>query len=358
MNKIDPSLPPTILADINEIITRTKESIKVLEGKTILIAGAAGFLPSYIVHTLAYANTAIFKRKCSVICLDNLSSGIPERLKPWEKRKDIKFLKGDVSKKIKIDEHIDYIVHGASIASPIWYRKFPLETIDANVSGTRRLLDLGKKTLVKGFLYFSSSEIYGDPFEKYVPTSEDYFGNVSSLGPRACYDESKRLAETLCMVYYRKFDVPVKIVRPFNFYGPGLRLDDGRVVPDFINDVLKGKAITLLSDGKATRSFCYISDAIVAIFMLLVNKVAGEAFNIGNAEEVTMLKLAQTVDKIVGGNGVKYAKSQDKAYLTDNPHRRVPNISKIQKTIKWAPQVSLTEGLKRTIKFYKDEGIG
>lgn len=355
MNKIDPSLPPIIHSDINEIIIRTEENIKVLEGKTILIAGAAGFLPSYLVHALAYANTNLFKRKCRVICLDNLSSGIPQRLKPWQKRGDIKFLKGDVSKKVKINEHIDYIVHGASIASPIWYRKFPLETVDANVSGTRRLLDLGKENNVKGFLYFSSSEIYGDPFEQYIPTSEDYFGNVSSLGPRACYDESKRLAETLCMVYYRKFGVPVKIVRPFNFYGPGLRLDDGRVVPDFINDVLKGRTITLLSDGKATRSFCYISDAIVAVLLLLVSNVAGEAFNIGNAEEITMLRLAQTVDKIGGGVGVAYAKSKDKAYLTDNPQRRVPNISKIQKTIKWAPKVSLEEGLKRTIKFYKEE---
>lgn len=357
MDKIVPSLPPTILADVTEIITRIKKDIKVLEGKTIMIAGAAGFLPSYLVHTLAYANTNFFKKKCKVICLDNLSSGISQRLKSWEGRDDIKFLKGDVSKKVKMDGHIDYIVHGASIASPTWYRKFPLETIDANVLGTRKLLDLAKKNKVDGFLYFSSSEIYGDPLEQFIPTSEDYFGNVSSLGPRACYDESKRLAETICMIYYRKFKVPIKIVRPFNFYGPGLRLDDGRVVPDFINDALKGKAITLLSDGKATRSFCYIADAIVAIYMLLVNKVAGEAFNIGNAEEVTMLKLAQTVDKIAGGMGVKFAKSQDKAYLTDNPHRRVPNISKIQNTINWVPQVSLTEGLKRTIKFYKEGGM-
>lgn len=347
-------LSPTILADVQEIIARTKKEIKVLEGETILIAGAAGFVPSYLVHTLAYANTQLFKKECRIICLDNFSTGTHQRLKPWEGRGDIKFLKGDISRGVKVKEHIDYVVHGASIASPIWYRRFPLETIDANVLGTRRLLDLTKDNKVKGFLYFSSSEIYGDPFEQYIPTSEDYFGNVSSTGPRACYDESKRLAETLCMVYYRKFSIPVKIIRPFNFYGPGLRLDDGRVVPDFINDALKGKPITLLSNGRSTRSFCYITDAVAAILLLLVNKVAGEAFNIGNPEEVSMLKLAKMVDTIAGGTGVRFAKSSDKVYLTDNPHRRVPNISKIQKAIRWAPQISIAEGLKRTLKFYKE----
>lgn len=358
MNKIVTLLPPTILTDVQEIILRIKKEIKILEGKTILIAGAAGFVPSYLVHTIAYANMKLFKKKSRIICLDNFSTGTHQRLNSWEGRRDIEFLTGDVSKKLKVSEHIDYIVHGASIASPIWYRKFPLETIDANVSGTRRLLDLAKDNKVKGFLYFSSSEIYGDPFEQYIPTSEDYFGNVSSTGPRACYDESKRLAETLCMVYYRNFGVPVKIIRPFNFYGPGLRLDDGRVVPDFISDALNKRPITLLSDGKATRSFCYIADAIVAILLLLVNKVAGEAFNVGNPEEVSMLKLAKMVDSIAGGAGVHFAKSSDKAYLTDNPQRRVPDISKIQRTIRWTPQISITRGLERTLKFYKEGGMG
>lgn len=351
-------LSPIILNDIEEIIDRTKKDLIRLEGKTILIAGAAGFVPSYLVHTIAIANTQLFKRGCKIICLDNFSTGTHQRLKCWEGRRDIEFLKGDVSKELKVREHIDYIVHGASIASPIWYRKFPLETIDANVSGTRRLLDLAKDNKVKGFLYFSSSEIYGDPFEQYIPTSEDYFGNVSSTGPRACYDESKRLAETICMVYYRKYDIPIKIIRPFNFYGPGLRLDDGRVVPDFISDVLKRKPITLLSDGKATRSFCYISDAIAAILMLLVNKVAGEAFNIGNPQEISMLKLAKMVDDMGGGAGISFAKSKDQAYLTDNPQRRVPDITKIQKTIKWTPQIPIKEGLKRTLKFYQNGGLG
>lgn len=351
------ALSPTIIDDVKEIVARTEKWLKVLENKTILITGAAGFVPSYLVHTLAYVNTQLFKKECRIICLDNFITGTPQRLKPWEGRGDIKFLEGDVGKRVNVKEHTDFIVHGASIASPSWYRKFPLETIDTNVSGTRRLLDLAKDNKVKGFLYFSSSEIYGDPFEQFIPTSEDYWGNVSSIGPRACYDESKRLAETLCMVYYRNFGVPVKIIRPFNFYGPGLRLDDGRVVPDFISDALKGKPITLLSDGKTTRSFCYISDAVVAILLLLINKVVGEAFNVGNPEEISILKLAKMVDNIAGGAGVRFAQSQDKAYLIDNPQRRVPNISKIQKAIGWVPQVSITEGLERTLKFYQEGGV-
>lgn len=354
MQKSASSLSPIIIADVWEIIARAKQSLKKFEGKTILIAGAAGFLPSYLVHTLGFANTNLFKKKCQIICLDNFSSGIPERLLPWEKQSEVTFIKRDVTKPVKPKEHIDFIIHAASIASPIWYRKYPLETIDANVLGTRQLLDLARKQKLEGFLYFSSSEIYGDPLPQYIPTSEDYWGNVSSLGPRACYDESKRLAETLCMVYYRQFNVPVKIIRPFNVYGPGLRLDDGRVIPDFISDALKKHPITLLSNGKATRSFCYIADAAVAIFLLLGSKARGEAYNVGNPEEVTMLKLAEMVNTMAAGAGVHFAKSKDKAYLTDNPQKRVPKISKIQKVTGWTPQISLKEGLRRTLTFYQE----
>lgn len=347
-------LPSVIHNDILEIINRAKNDLTAFEGKTILIAGAAGFLPSYLVHILAFANTNLFKKKCRVICLDNFKTGTAERLKPWRGRKDLRFLTRDVTKAVNLGEKVDYIIHGASIASPVWYRKFPLETIDANVSGTRRLLDLAKKDKAKGFLYLSSSEIYGNPPKQFIPTNEEYLGNVSATGPRACYDESKRLAETLCMVYFRHFGVPVKIVRPFNVYGPGLRLDDGRVVPDFIRDALSKKTITIFSDGKATRSFCYITDAVVAILMLLASDVSGEAFNVGNDEEVSVAKLAQVVNKVSGNeSGIQFKVSTDKAYLTDNPQRRMPDLTKLKKAFKWLPEVSLVSGIDRTFKFYK-----
>lgn len=351
-------MPPIIQNDILEVVKRAKSSLKRLEGKTILVAGAAGFLPSYIVHTLAYANTQLFKNKSKIIALDNFKTGVVEKLKPYQGRVDIQFLTKDITEKINLKDHIDYIFHGASIASPIWYRKFPLDTIDVNVLGTRNLLELAKKNKSLGFLYLSSSEIYGDPFKEFIPTTEEYFGNVSSLGPRACYDESKRLAETICMVYFRNFKVPVKIIRPFNVYGPGLRLDDGRVVPDFINNVLKKVPIEIFSDGRATRSFCYITDAIAAMLLLLTNKTAGEAYNVGNDDEVTIYELAKIVSAVGKSKlKIKFTKSSDKAYLTDNPQRRLPNLEKIKKTIKWIPEVSLKNGLERTLKFYLEGGI-
>lgn len=349
------TLPDVIFTDVVEIVKRTKKALKILEGKTILIAGAAGFLPSYFVHTLVFANDNFFKKRSKIICLDNFRTGIAGRLRPWEGRSDIEFITRDVTNAIKMDGQLDYIIHAASIASPTWYRKFPLETIDVNVIGTRRLLDLAKKQKIKGLLYLSSSEIYGDPPSKYIPTREDYWGNVSSTGPRACYDESKRLAETLCMVYYRQFRIPVKIVRPFNVYGPGLRLDDGRVVPDFINDSLNSRPITVFSDGQATRSFCYIVDAVVAMLLLLTSNVSGESYNVGNDEEMKISKFAKMVDSIAGNKrGVRFAVSNDKAYLTDNPQRRMPDLNKIKKAINWVPMVSTSEGLKRTIEFYRN----
>lgn len=349
------SLPPVIFDDVKGIINKTKKQLKILEGKTVVISGAAGFLPSYFVHVLAYANTYLFNESAKIICLDNFRTGVAGRLLLWKGSPDIKFITRDITKELNINEKVDYIIHGASIASPVWYRKFPLETIDVNVGGTRNLLNLAKRNRVKGFLYLSSSEIYGDPFEKFIPTSEDYWGNVSPTGPRACYDESKRLAETLCMIFYRNFNVPVKIVRPFNVYGPGLRLDDGRVMPDFVNNALQEKPITILSDGHSTRSFCYISDFIAANLLLLVNRSKGEAFNIGNDEEVTIARLAEKVNQVSGSKaGVKFALSKDKAYLMDNPQRRLPNLAKIKKTIKWRPEISLTEGIERTLKFYQE----
>ncbi len=359
MTKQTVPLPNVISGDVTEIIDKTKKRLKILEGKTVVITGAAGFLPSYFVHTLAYANNHLFKKSVKIICLDNFLTGSAKRLFPWKGISDVKFITRDITKGINLKEPVDYIIHGASIASPIWYRKFPLETIDANVLGTRKLLDLAKGKKAKGFLSLSSSEIYGDPFEKFIPTSEEYWGNVSSTGPRACYDESKRLGETLCMVYFRMFGIPVKIVRPFNVYGPGLRLDDGRVMPDFISHALQKKPITILSDGRATRSFCYISDFIAACLLLLVNNIKGEAFNVGNDnEEIAILDLAKKVNLISENKaGVNFRVSHDKAYLTDNPQRRVPNLDKIKRTIKWGPEISLTQGLERTLKYYLEGGL-
>jgi len=347
---------PVIAEDLDEIGAAASDSFERLAGTRVLVAGAAGFLPSYIVDALARANERSGGPACRIVCVDNFRTGLPERLAHLDGREDVSFVEHDVTEELTgVDA--DYIVHAASIASPTWYRRYPLETIDVNVLGTRRLLEMAHRTRAHGFVYLSSSEVYGDPPSDRVPTREDYRGYVSPLGPRAPYDESKRLAETLCMTYFRSFHVPVTIVRPFNVYGPRLRLDDARVVPDLLSDALAGRPLTLYGDGEARRSFCYVSDAAAAILSVLATGTPGEAYNVGNDEEVTIGDLARLVDELSGDHlGVRHARSTDPEYLTDDPRRRCPDLTKIKKAIGWSPRVSLREGIDRTLRFYREGG--
>jgi UDP-glucuronate decarboxylase len=350
------SLHPVIAEDLTAIVETAEEALRRLSGTTVLVAGAAGFLPSYVVDALVFANEVTGRPPCQIVCVDNFKTGVPERLAHLEGRSDVSFIRHDITKALTAIRP-DYILHGASIASPTWYRKYPLETVDINVTGTRLLLELARSVGARGLLYLSSSEIYGDPPPDRVPTTEDYWGHVSSLGPRACYDESKRLAETLCMIYFRSFGVPVKIVRPFNVYGPRLRLDDGRIVPDMISDVLARKPITLYSDGRATRSFCYVRDEASGIIEVLAASISGEAFNVGNDEEVSIRQLAEMVDEVSENRGgVRMTQSTDPDYVTDNPQRRCPDLEKMKMLIGWTPTVQLREGMERTIRYYQDGG--
>jgi dTDP-glucose 4,6-dehydratase/UDP-glucuronate decarboxylase len=332
-----------------------------LNGTTLLVTGASGFLCSHFLETAAAFNEAAReagKPGCRVLALDNFQSGLPERLAWVEGRSDIKLKTFDVSQPFDPGEPVDWIIHGASIASPPVYRRFPLETIDVNVNGSRHMLDLLRKG-GKGMLLMSSSEIYGDPDPANIPTSEDYRGLVSCTGPRACYDESKRLAETLAMTYYRLYQSPVKIIRPFNVYGPGQRLDDGRIIPDLISAAFYRKPVVLYSDGRATRSFCYVRDAIRGMLLILLSPVAGEAFNVGNDEEISIGDLARYVAGMDGQLPLKFETSADAQYLTDNPNRRCPNLSKLKALGAWQPKVMVREGLKRTLQSYRDaDGTG
>jgi dTDP-glucose 4,6-dehydratase/UDP-glucuronate decarboxylase len=342
--------------DLDDICARAAPALRALAGKTVLVAGGAGFLPSYVVDALARANETMQAEPCRIICVDNVVTGAWTRLAHLEGRPDIAFRTHDLTQKLVLDEPVHAIVHGASIASPSWYRRRPLETIDVNVIGTRYLLELAREEKVESFLYLSSSEVYGDPDPARVPTTEDYWGNVSSTGPRAPYDESKRLAETLCATYHRLYGTPVRIVRPFNVYGPRLRLDDGRVIPDFLSDALARRPIALLSDGRATRSFCYVGDFTAALLLLLVEGSAGEVYNVGNDEEVTIREAAEILDGLPGvGVGVASATSDDADYLTDNPSRRCPDLSKTRAAIDWSPSTPLREGLHRTLASYRGE---
>jgi UDP-glucuronate decarboxylase len=350
----------TLRWDIEEIAQRTRERLKLLAGTKLLVVGGGGFLPGWVLDVVAYANDEILDRPCTLICVDNFSTSAAERLRHLEGKAWFRLLSQDIRRPLEIERElkIDYLVHGASIPSPSTYRKRALETLEVNAQGTRHLLEFARWRGVRSFVYLSSSEVYGDPPAENIPTPETYTGNVSFTGPRACYDESKRLAETLCSIYHRDYGMPVKIVRPFNVYGPRLRLDDGRVITDFIRDALNGGAITVLSDGRVTRSFCYISDAVTAILMLLLSDLNGEAFNVGNSEEISIAALADAINELFERKpGVRYATSSDPDYLRDCPHRRCPDLTKLRNSIHWSPKMSLREGLQRTIQWYRQDRV-
>ncbi len=346
--------------DCIEIIKRVGTSFDYLKNKNLLITGANGFLCSYFVDVINQWNKSLEpSNRCLVHAMDNFSSSKKTRLRHLVNENEIKLYNLDVTKSINIDD-VDYIIHGASIASPSIYRIHPLETLDANVVGTRNVLNLARLKNVINVVIMSSSEVYGDPDDNNIPTNEQYNGNVSCEGPRACYDESKRIAETLAYIYKTKHKLSVNTIRPFNVFGPGQNLDDKRLVPDCIKSVLNNSDIEIFSDGKSTRSFCYVSDAVSAILLLLLKQPKDFlAFNVGNDEiEITMKELADLVVKVgkrvIESNTSKviFKKSFDVHYNTDSPKRRSPDLSRVKSATTWNPIVSLEQGIERTIRSY------
>ncbi len=343
-----------IREDAQWVCERLSSRIAALNGTTLLVTGASGFLCSYFLETVAAFNRTA-NPGCRVLALDNFQTGLPERLDWVAGRNDIVLRQCDVSMPFDPGERVDWIIHGAGIASPPAYRRFPLETIDVNVNGTRHMLDLLRRG-GQGMLCLSSSEIYGDPDPAHIPTAEDYRGFVSCTGPRACYDESKRLAETLATTYHRLYGVPVKAIRPFNVYGPGQRLDDGRIIPSLMSAALRREPIVLYSDGLATRSFCYVADAIRGMLLVLLSEAAGEAFNVGNDEEIPVGDLARYVAAMDGPPElpIRFETSHEADYLRDNPQRRCPDLSKLKSLDGWRPEVMVREGLARTLRAYRE----
>jgi dTDP-glucose 4,6-dehydratase/UDP-glucuronate decarboxylase len=344
------------LRDASDVIAELGVLNEQFAGRRVLLTGAGGFLGIQFVHYFLHLNdSGRLTVPCHLTAMDNFMQGVPTSFESLRSRSDLCLQKADIIATREFDRP-DFIIHAASIASPIFYRLHPIETMDANVTGLRNLLDYASANRPRGFLYFSTSEIYGDPDAAHIPTAETYRGNVSCTGPRACYDESKRFGETLCVNFARFRNVPVTIARPFNNYGPGLRLSDRRVLPDFFRDVLAMRDIVLLSDGRTTRTFCYIADALSGYLRILLSGRAGESYNIGTeTPEISMRDLATLVAKIVGVNvQVTFRKSDDRDYLTDNPHRRCPNIHKARTELGYQPRVRLEEGLLRTWEYYQD----
>jgi UDP-glucuronate decarboxylase len=345
--------------DWSRVVAILGEKASIFYGTRILLTGAAGFLGFNFLHFFNHLNRvkSSGEQPVNVVAADNYIRGKSRWIVELAQADpNIQVRTFDITKPWPQDGmKFDFIIHGASVASPTYYRQFPLETLDANVSGLRNMLDLALRSGARSMVFFSSSEIYGDPPAHEIPTKETYRGNVACTGPRACYDESKRLGETLCFIYTQKHALPVKMIRPFNNYGPGLRLTDRRVLPDFCADALANRDIVLLSDGKATRTFCYSSDALTGYLSVLLSEHQGETFNVGSqAPEISMHELATLVVRVAGsGKSVVCKQSDDRDYLTDNPQRRCPDLSKSKALLGYEPRVDLETGIRRQIEWYR-----
>lgn len=351
--------------DLDAVCSDLKAEFGAMSGGRLLVTGGAGFLGYYLVQAVLHWNdTRAAGNKIDLVVYDNYARGVAPWLEELSVRDDLQLRRHDMIEPLPKDMgHFDYIVHAAGIASPIYYRAQPLKCIDANINGLRNLLDYAVAERaagrpLKGFLFYSSSEIYGDPAADAIPTPETYRGNVSCTGPRACYDESKRFGETLCVVYAKHEGVPVRMARPFNNYGPGLKITDGRVIPDFARDVFAGRDIVMLSDGSPKRTFCYATDAITGYFKVLARGRDGEAYNIGiDSPEISMAELAELTVRaaadVCGYRGkVVLGRSSETDYLVDNPNRRCPVIDKARSELEYDPKVTIEDGIYRSLIWY------
>lgn len=305
-----------------------------------LITGGAGFLGSHLCDKL-------IKEDHEVICMDNLSTGDIDNVSHLIGNDKFHFIKYNVTEYVYVSGPLDNILHFASPASPIDYLEMPIQTLKVGSLGTHKALGLTKEKKAR-FLLASTSEVYGDPLIH--PQPEEYYGNVNPIGPRGVYDEAKRFAEAITMAYHRYHSIDTRIVRIFNTYGPRMRMNDGRVVPTFLCQALKGEDITVFGDGKQTRSFCYVSDLIEGIYRLLMSDETNPV-NIGNPTEMTVLAFAQEVIRITGSK----SKIIFNPLPQDDPKVRQPDISKSKQVLGWEPKVSLEDGLKETLLFFKEK---
>jgi dTDP-glucose 4,6-dehydratase len=306
--------------------------------ETAVVTGGAGFLGSHLCDRL-------IKEGLKVICVDNLLTGNTDNISHLAGKDNFSFVKHDVTNYIFIPGKVDYILHFASPASPIDYLKLPIQTLKVGSLGTHKALGLAKEKNAR-FLLASTSEVYGDP--AIHPQPESYWGNVNPIGPRGVYDEAKRFAEAITMAYNRYHKLDSRIVRIFNTFGPRMRLDDGRALPAFVGQALRGEDITVFGDGSQTRSFCYVDDLVEGIFKLLMSSEV-EPVNIGNPEEISIKGFAEEVIKITGsGSKIVY-----KDLPVDDPKVRQPSIEKARRVLGWEPKVKRTDGLRMTIDYFK-----
>lgn len=309
-----------------------------IKGKRVLVTGAAGFLGSHLCDRF-------IAEGCKVVGMDNLITGSLSNIEHLFKHEAFEFYHHDVSKFVFVPGELDYILHFASPASPIDYLKIPIQTLKVGSLGTHNLLGLARVKKAR-MLIASTSEVYGDPTVH--PQNEDYWGNVNPIGPRGVYDEAKRFQEAITMAYHTFHGVETRIVRIFNTYGPRMRLNDGRALPAFMGQALRGEDITVFGDGSQTRSFCYVDDLIEGIYRLLLSDYA-QPVNIGNPDEISIRDFAQEIIKLTGTE----QKIVYKPLPTDDPKQRQPDITRARQLLGWEPKVSRAEGMKKTWDYFK-----
>ena len=306
----------------------------------IVVTGGAGFIGSHLCARL-------LKEGHSVLCVDNVLTGSLENIAALRNHPQFSYVQHDVTEPFPFEA--DAIFHLASPASPVGYMEHPIETILVNSQGTYQMLEQARRQKAM-FLMTSTSEVYGDPLVH--PQPENYWGNVNPVGPRACYDESKRLGETFTMEYYRQYQTNVRIVRIFNTYGPNSQVNDGRMIPNFITQALQNKPLTIYGDGSITRSICYVSDLVEGLLLAMFHPyTTGEVFNLGSTEEHTVLEFAHTIIRLCNASSSIIFESS----RIDDPERRRPDISKAQYNLGWQPKISMEEGLQRTIEWFSSQ---
>ena len=331
--------------DINLIVESLGDQVYDFEGKTVLLTGATGFLGRWFCNFFEFINRTCLSAPCKVLAVDNDISGDASKLKKLK----INIIVHDITQGLHdiIDEDVDYVINAAGIASPEIYQKYPFETLGVSYTGTHEVLKFCKDRSVKSVLCFSSSEVYGTPDEANIPTKEDYMGAVPTMSNRSSYDIGKKVIETIAYMYNKKYDLPVKLVRPFNVYGPGMHARDHRVLGNFVFRSIEKKPLKVYGDGAQTRTFCYITDAMNGFLRALLKGHDGEVYNIGNPQpEVSMMQLAEiTCTALHNKQEIQKIPYPD-SYPSDEPRRRCPDISKARDHLGYDPKITLDQGIR------------
>ncbi|MCH7839349.1 MAG: NAD-dependent epimerase/dehydratase family protein [Planctomycetes bacterium] len=361
-------LHPIVLEDIGNVIEQTP-ILERLSGKTVVLTGAGGLLASYLAYTVAVLNESFLSQPCRLLAITRRNVRFYPRLAPLVEAEGVNFITHNCAEPVvPFSPPVDYIIHAASLASPVDYLDRPLETALTNTVGLTALLEFARTHAVDGLLFISSGQIYGSPPERHVPTSESYVGEVDPLAPRSCYDEAKRFGETLCAIYDRKYDVPTRIARPFQVYGPGVSRSDKRAFADFTCCAARGEPIVLRSEGRVRRSFCYLTDATVALWHVLLRGERLEPYNVGCSEPLmTIRELAELIAGLADEpveiiQPIQPKQRKDDPCATHDDHHddgaplvTCPDIQKVSRLIGSDPKVHPAKGFRRTLRWLADE---